>query len=83
LDLSSIAASDWVERMGAHLKHVHVHDNDRKADRHWPLGKGTFDFKAFYSSIETLQSKVTLSIEVEDTTEVKINDLRKIINRFK
>ncbi len=81
--LSSIAAPDWVKRMGAYLKHVHIHDNDRKADHHWPIGKGTFDFEAFFSSIETCESNIILSIEIEDTMEVKINDLRKVMNRFK
>jgi sugar phosphate isomerase/epimerase len=81
--LSSLAVSDWVKQMGGYLKHVHIHDNDQKADRHWPIGKGTFEFEAFYSSIETRGSNVTLSIEVEDSMEVKMNDLRKVINRFK
>ena len=80
--ISLIAASGWVKQMGTYLKHVHIHDNDRKADRHWSIGKGTFDFEAFYSSIETIESNITLSIEVEDTVEVKINDLRKVIDRF-
>jgi sugar phosphate isomerase/epimerase len=73
---------DWVNRMKSYLKHVHIHDNDQKADRHWPIGKGTFNFEDFYSSIENIISNITLSIEVEGTMEDKMNDLRKIINRF-
>ena len=81
--LSPYSALDWVNRMGSYLKHVHIHDNDQKADRHWTIGKGTFDFEAFYPSIEKNSSNITLTIEVEGTMEEKINDLRKIINRFK
>lgn len=80
---SPYSSSNWVSKMGSYLKHVHIHDNDQKADRHWSLGKGTFDFEAFYSSIENNTSNITLSIEVEGTMEDKMNDLRKVINRFK
>lgn len=81
--LSPYPSLNWVSKMGSHLKHVHIHDNDQKADRHWPFGKGTFDFDAFYSSIENNSTNITLSIEVVGTMEEKMNDLRKIINRFK
>lgn len=69
--------------MESYLKHVHIHDNDQKADRHWPIGKGIFDFQAFYSSIENNSLNTTLTIEVEGTMEEKMTDLQKIINRFK
>lgn len=72
----------WVNKMGSYLKHIHIHDNDQKADRHWPIGKGTFNFETFFSSLENNTSNITLSIEVEGTMEDKMNDLRKIINRF-
>lgn len=80
---SPYSSSYWVNKMGSYLKHVHIHDNDQKADRHWPIGKGTFDFEAFYSSLENSTPDITLSVEVEGTMEDKMNDLRKIINRFK
>ncbi len=68
--------------MGSCLKHVHIHDNDQKADRHWSLGKGTFDFEAFYSSIENNTSNITLSIEVEGTMEDKMNENKKHFINF-
>jgi sugar phosphate isomerase/epimerase len=81
--LSPYSSLDWVNRMGSYLKHVHIHDNDQKADRHWPIGKGTIDFEAFCSSIENNSPDITLSIEVEGTMEDKMNDLRRVINRFR
>ena len=46
---SGLDAPEWVRRMGHRLSHIHLHDNDRTGDWHWPIGRGTIDFEPFYA----------------------------------
>lgn len=80
--LSSLSTTEWIKKMGSFLKHIHIHDNDQKADRHWSIGKGNFDFDEFYKAVEENLSEVTLTIEVGGSMQERINDLKKVINRF-
>jgi sugar phosphate isomerase/epimerase len=79
---SEMEAVEWVRRMGQRLVHVHLQDNDRTGDKHWPLGRGTFDFERFYAAVGQYAPHATLSLEVEDSNEVKMADLRKLARRF-
>ena len=40
---SSINASEWIKILGKRIEHVHLHNNDKLSDRHWPLGEGILD----------------------------------------
>lgn len=79
---SGLEANEWVRRMAPRLFHVHLHDNDRTDDRHWPLGRGTIEFEPFFSAIMQQVPQATLSLEVEDTMEAKMGDLRRLASRF-
>lgn len=79
---SDLGAPEWVRRMGPRLFHVHLHDNDRSGDKHWPLGRGTIDFEPFYAALQQHAPQATISLEVEDKMEVKMGDLRKLVTRF-
>ena len=72
----------WIMKMGKMLKHVHVHDNDGKADRHWSIGRGNIDFEEFYKAIEENAPQVTLSLEVVATMEKNMGDLKKMKERI-
>ncbi len=79
---SELDAIEWVGRMDNRLYHIHLHDNDRTGDKHWPIGRGTIDFEPFYSAIMRHVPQATISLEVEDRMEVKMGDLRKLAARF-
>jgi sugar phosphate isomerase/epimerase len=79
---SELAALDWVRRMEKRLFHIHLHDNDGTSDNHWSIGRGTIDFEPFYAAIMQHVPQATLSLEVEDTMEVKLRDLRKLAAYF-
>lgn len=79
---SDLGAPEWVRRMGPRLCHIHLHDNDGDDDRHWSLGRGTIDFEPFYAALMQYAPRATLSLEVEDSMEVKMADLRKLAARF-
>lgn len=79
---SELDAAEWVRRMRHRLLHVHLHDNDRTGDRHWPIGRGTIDFEPFYAELPRLARQATLSLEVEDSMRVKMGDLRMLASRL-
>jgi sugar phosphate isomerase/epimerase len=79
---SELDAVEWVRKMGKRLLHIHLHDNDRTGDHHWPLGRGTIDFESFYLAIMRHAPQATISLEVEDKMEVRMGDLRKLAARF-
>jgi sugar phosphate isomerase/epimerase len=79
---SELDAIEWVRRMGRRLSHIHLHDNDGKDDTHWPIGRGTIDFEPFYAILQEYVPGGTISLEVEDKMEVKMNDLRMLAARF-
>jgi sugar phosphate isomerase/epimerase len=79
---SELDALEWVRRMDHRLFHVHLHDNDRTGDNHWSIGRGTIDFEPFYTAILRHVPQATISLEVQDTMEVKMSDLRKLVAYF-
>lgn len=79
---SELDALEWVRRMDRRLFHIHLHDNDGTGDTHWPIGRGTIDFEPFYAAIMRHAPQATISLEVEDKMEVKMDDLRKLATYF-
>ncbi len=80
---SQLAAPEWVRRMGGRLLHVHLHDNDRTKDSHSSIGRGTVDFEAVFSALSSGAPNATLSLEVEDSMDVKVSDLRRLAAYFR
>jgi len=79
---SKLDAVEWVRRMDKRLVHIHLHDNDGTGDSHWPIGRGTIDFEPFYSALIQHVPRATISLEVEEKMEVKMDNLRKLAARF-
>ena len=79
---SELDALEWMRRMNDWLFHIHLHDNDRTGDHHWSLGRGTIDFKRFYAAILQHTPQATISLEVKDSMEVKMSDLRRLAASF-
>ena len=38
---SAVPVDRWVDVLGSHIGHVHLHDNNGESDQHLPLGKGS------------------------------------------
>ncbi len=79
---SELDAAEWVRRMEKRLIHVHRHDNDGTADKHWPIGRGMIDFESFYAAIMRDAPGAMISLEVEDGMEVKMENLRGLAARL-
>ncbi len=45
---SKVPLEEWMQSLNPHILELHLHDNDRSADQHLPVGEGTFDFDTFF-----------------------------------
>ena len=79
---SELNALEWVRRMEGRLYHIHLHNNDRTRDSHGSLGSGTIQFVPFFEVLRKQAPQATLSLEVEDKMELKMRDLRYLVDYF-
>lgn len=47
---SKVPLAQWLESLREYFIEFHLHDNDRSADLHLPIGDGTFDFRTLFSA---------------------------------
>jgi sugar phosphate isomerase/epimerase len=76
---SELPHAEWIARMGERLHHVHLHDNDGGSDQHLPPGRGSVDFNSLFTALDRHVERVTVSLELEATAEVKLESLRRVI----
>ena len=53
-----------ITRAGEYLWTLHVHDNDGKADRHWPPGEGNIDWNKVVRSLREVGYKGVFMMEI-------------------
>ena len=66
---SGASLEEWIETMGPHLFHLHLHDNQGKADEHLAIGDGTFPFTRLFALLRErkINPIITLEAHSEET----------------
>jgi sugar phosphate isomerase/epimerase len=64
----------WAEVFSDRISHVHLSDNDGKADLHWTLGKGKVDFLSIIRPLFKSPHNVTITYEVAGPDVVESRD---------
>jgi sugar phosphate isomerase/epimerase len=59
-----------VYRLGKHIKHLHVSDNDGVTNVHWRPGMGKIDWVAMFQALKDIGYNGVVSIELEDVPGV-------------
>jgi sugar phosphate isomerase/epimerase len=59
-----------VYRLGKHIKHLHVSDNDGVTNVHWRPGEGKIDWHAMFQALADIGYDGTVSLELEDVPGV-------------
>jgi len=54
---------DWLERLGPHLFHLHLHDNDGTLDQHLALGDGTIELSSMFDRLVFHDSRPSCTLE--------------------
>jgi len=75
LAFSALSPEDWVDSLGDHISHFHIHDNDGSDDFHQAPGEGKIDFPGLYEKILRHCPQAVISMEVETGTEETLKAL--------
>ena len=59
----------WLEDWAPLLGHVHLHNNDRGGDRHWPLGEGSIPIEALLEALANHAPAASITLEQSSRTE--------------
>ena len=49
---STVPLETWLRELGNYIVELHLHDNDRSADQHLPIGEGMFDFRKLFGALQ-------------------------------
>jgi sugar phosphate isomerase/epimerase len=60
----------YVRAAGDLLSHVHLHDCDGFADRHWRVGKGTIQWPSIFEALHELSEMPRLILEMADGKDI-------------
>ncbi|MCK4536776.1 MAG: sugar phosphate isomerase/epimerase [Desulfuromonadales bacterium] len=58
-----VPMGDWLTSILPRLFHLHLHDNCGSADEHLPVGDGEIDFKLLFSTISSLPTLPSVTLE--------------------
>jgi len=61
----------FVNVAGDMLEHVHIHDTDGHADRHWPPGEGAVRWRSVFDALARLGSRPRLLLELIDESRIE------------
>jgi sugar phosphate isomerase/epimerase len=75
--LSRTSLTDWAEKLGKYVKHVHINDNDQVSDLHLAWGKGVIDRNEFYKCYDKYMSDATILLETRGI-ENKVNSIKQL-----
>ncbi len=58
--------AEYIDKLGGHLVHVHIHDNKGERDEHLPLGEGTLNWRKALARLKRNRYKGTVVLELPD-----------------
>lgn len=79
--LTPLPVEDWVQKMGTYTGHIHLNDNDNKADLHQVPGEGNLDFGKCRRLLETYFPKMPVLLELKGI-EAQKRALEYMINLY-
>lgn len=66
--IDSSAPSRIIERFGAKIRHLHIHDNFGTEDLHLPPGQGNIDFISLFRVLNEVGYKKTCTLEIPEAS---------------
>ena len=73
---SRVTMEEWFISLGSFIKEVHLHDNNKLADDHLPLGDGEIDFSLFFQLLKKYGVNPIYTVEPH-----KVEDLERSLER--
>lgn len=76
---SKTPLNEWLEILKPYIIELHLHDNDRTADTHNPIGDGTFDFDTLFSTLKDKDLIYTIEAHNAEDAMKSVERLKKYI----
>lgn len=76
---SKVPLEVWMDALNPYILELHLHDNNKNADQHLPIGEGTFDFRQFFNLLSNKDCVYTLEAHSLDHATKSMEAL----NRYK
>jgi sugar phosphate isomerase/epimerase len=76
---SKTPLNEWLEVLKPYIIELHLHDNDRTADTHNPIGDGTFDFDTLFSILKGKDLIYTIEAHSAEDAMKGVERLKKYI----
>lgn len=62
---SPIPVTSWLDCLGNRIGHMHLHNNDGQADRHWALDRGTLDMDLVLQTVKRHGLETCFTLECD------------------
>lgn len=76
---SSVTLDEWLTALAPYILELHLHDNDRKSDAHYPIGEGSFDFNKLFSYVRNKQCLYTIETHSPDMVIRSIEKIKALV----
>ncbi len=76
---TSVPVDQWLDELGQYIIELHLHDNDKTADQHFPPGEGSFDFDTLFSRLENRDLIYTLEAHSPEHVLTGLDRLKKYL----
>ncbi|MCE5194254.1 MAG: sugar phosphate isomerase/epimerase [Nitrospiraceae bacterium] len=76
---SKMPLDEWIRALKPYILEFHLHDNNKTADQHLPIGDGTFDFKTLFESIKGQDIIYTLEAHTAEHVMKSIERLKQYL----
>lgn len=63
---SKVPLKTWLKELKKHIVELHLHDNDKSADLHYPIGDGTFDFNTLFFELNSNHCVYTIEAHTKE-----------------
>ncbi len=74
---SILSIDEWMADLRKYIIELHLHDNDKSADQHNPIGDGNFDFDHFFKLLDNKECIYTLEAHTPEDVLTSIERLKK------
>jgi sugar phosphate isomerase/epimerase len=74
---------EWLNSLAPYIIELHLHDNDRSADLHLPIGDGNFDFNMLFSKLRGKDYIYTIESHTPERVLKSIDRLRDFLQPFR
>lgn len=76
---SKVSLEEWMGALNPFIIELHLHDNNKTADQHLPIGDGTFDFEKFFSLLQNREYIYTLEAHSKEHAIKSIERLKQYV----